>query len=273
MRLFQCGRKLCLCSSPFWIWRSFSVELRRNVHINKKAIHSKALQTNTLRRTQQNFSKSLKRFSNPWVTPDRNTIIQDIVPKQHLNTMGYSSLSDAELFERICKRTSDAEHAFNELYNRYSPRIYAYCLKVLGNKDEARDVFQDTFIRFYKSASEERNMTNIAGFLLTIARNLCLNHKRDTRPTNALDGLELPAPAHGTSYEESELLNLISVALDLLDAEHREAFVLREYDGLSYQEIGEVVGTNEATAKTRAFRAKQKLRQILMPYLQDLERS
>lgn len=226
-----------------------------------------------LRTILQNFAKNLKRFSKAWVTPNRNAMMQEIVQKQHLRDMGYSSTTDAELFERICKRASDAEYAFNELYNRYSARIYAYCLKVLGNKDQARDVFQDTFIRFYKSASEERSMTNVAGFLLTIARNLCLNHKRDTRPTTALDGLELPAPAHGVSYEESELLNLISLALDLLDAEHREAFILREYDGLSYQEIGEIVGTNEATAKTRAFRAKQKLRQILMPYLQDLERS
>jgi RNA polymerase sigma-70 factor (ECF subfamily) len=191
-----------------------------------------------------------------------------------MNQTIYADYSDAELFQRIQGgQTPDVERAFNELYARYSPRIYAYCLRVLGDRDQARDVFQDAFVRFYKSAQQERSMTNVAGFLLTIARNLCLNHKRDTRPTTPIDSLELPAPQHGVSYEEDELLRLITLALDLLDAEHREAFVLREYDGLSFSEIGELTGTNEATAKTRAFRAKQKIRQILSPYLQDLERS
>lgn len=188
--------------------------------------------------------------------------------------MKYTLTTDAELFQMIqSSNAAVAEQAFNELYSRYSPRIYAYCLRVVGDKDQARDIFQDTFVRFYNSAQHERTMTNVAGYLLTIARNLCLNHKRDTRPTLPLDDLELPAPAHGASYEENELLRLITLSLDLLDAEHREAFVLREYDGLSFPEIGEITNTSEATAKTRAFRAKQKLRQILLPYLKDLERS
>lgn len=116
-------------------------------------------------------------------------------------------------------------------------------------------------------------MTNVPGFLLTIARNLCLNYNRAARPSVSLENLDLPAAERGGVYEEHELLRLITVALDLLDAEHREAFVLREYEGLSYQEIADLTNTNEATAKTRAFRAKQKIRQILTPYLHDIERS
>ncbi|MBI3258157.1 MAG: RNA polymerase sigma factor [Ignavibacteriae bacterium] len=72
------------------------------------------------------------------------------------------------------------------------------------------------------------------------------------------------------SYEQKELLDLIARSLELLSFEYREIFILREYDGLSYEEIAEVTGTTVTNAKTRAFRAKQKVKEILQPYLKDL---
>ena len=70
--------------------------------------------------------------------------------------------------------------------------------------------------------------------------------------------------------EKTELLKLITTALELLPDDYRESFVLREYDGLSYQEIAEITNSSMATVKIRLFRAKQKIRDILAPYLADL---
>lgn len=64
-------------------------------------------------------------------------------------------------------------------------------------------------------------------------------------------------------------MELITTALELLPEDYREAFVLREYDGLPYNEIAELTGASLATAKIRVFRAKEKLRKILEPYLRD----
>lgn len=183
--------------------------------------------------------------------------------------------SDIELFAFL--RNGDgrerrlSEAAFKELYNRLSPRIYAYCRRVLTDPELAQDVFQETFIRFYNSAQQEREMTNVAAFLLRIARNLCLNAKRDNQHHH-ISFEEYHHAHHDPSHENSELLKLITSALDHLPHDYREVFVLREYDGLSYAEIGNVVGITEATAKIRSFRAKQKIREILAPYLEDLSR-
>ena len=72
------------------------------------------------------------------------------------------------------------------------------------------------------------------------------------------------------NYEQKELLDLITHSLELVDDDFREAFVLREYSGLSYKEIAEVTNITLANAKSRVFRAKQQIKTILKPYLKDL---
>lgn len=182
--------------------------------------------------------------------------------------------TDIELYALLRAPKPEGERAFAELYRRHAPRINAYCKRVLGSKEETSDVFQETFARFYQSAqsAEARTMTNIPAYLLVIARNLCLQHKRNTRTTFRFEDFDMPDRHAARRMEETELLSLIATALELLDFDHREAFVLREYDGLSYQEIAEFLAINEATIRTRVHRAKQKIRQILSPYLHDLNK-
>ena len=121
----------------------------------------------------------------------------------------------------------------------------------------------------FQKAQSDREVTNAAGLLVTIARNLCLNHKRRRKDTVPIEDIE---PYYGTSpdYEKQELLDMITRSLDLLDHDYREAFVLREYAGYSFGDIAEITGTTTSNAKSRAFRAKQKIKEILLPYLKDL---
>ncbi|MES2764473.1 MAG: RNA polymerase sigma factor [Bacteroidota bacterium] len=180
--------------------------------------------------------------------------------------------SDSELFalmQSAEKHVRDA--AFKELYERFSQRIYAYCLHVLGSEDEALDIFQESFIRFYNAAPGTSSQENPSGMLLKIARNLCLNFKRDRKET-----VEFEAEHDGISpcenYENQELLDLISGALKYLEFEYREAFVLRMMYEMSYQEISEITGSTIHAVRNRVFRAKEKIRIILSPYVVDLER-
>lgn len=182
----------------------------------------------------------------------------------------YSEMSDDELFQRMGERKGEAEACFTELYARHAPRVNAYCRRILGDKTIAQDAFQETFARFFRTASQERSMTNTPAFLLRIARNVCLNMKRGEKQTIEIEDFHVPfeAPEH----EKNELLKLITSALELVPVDYREAFVLREYDGLSYQEIADVTDSSMSTVKIRIFRAKEKLRQILAPYLEDLNK-
>lgn len=161
-----------------------------------------------------------------------------------------------------------AEHAFRELYTRYSSRIYLYCRKVVGHNEAAEDLFQQTFLKLLQSAATERTMTNVPAFLLRIARNLCLHHKPHMGyATVPLE--EFQMPVEDVSLESRGLARLVTTALDLLAEEYREALVLQAYNGLSYKEIGEITGVPVSTVRNRVVRAERKIREILPPYLAD----
>ncbi|MCX7879159.1 MAG: RNA polymerase sigma factor [Ignavibacteria bacterium] len=178
--------------------------------------------------------------------------------------------SDYELF-KLLSNGRESEYVFKEIYRRYSGRVYTYCRKFLGNREDAMDVFQDTFIKFYESSKQEREMTNLPAFLLRIARNLCLNSLRLRKNSVELKDYMKIENANEIR-EQTELLNLIQNALTNLPTELREIFILREYQGMSYQEIAEFLGISMSNVKIRIFRAKEKLREILQPYISELSK-
>lgn len=184
----------------------------------------------------------------------------------------YSKYDDIELYGFLAKKKKIAEAAFSELYSRHSQRIYAYILRMIGHNEDSNDIFQETFTRFFDSAKEyENEMQNVPAFLMTIARNLCFNHKRDEKLTLNIEEFNFFTTDKG--YEEKELLDLISAALETVEIHLREAFVLRMYHGMSYQEISKVVNEPLSTIKSRVWRSKLKVKDILAPYLSDIENS
>ncbi|MCX6154316.1 MAG: RNA polymerase sigma factor [Candidatus Kapabacteria bacterium] len=179
----------------------------------------------------------------------------------------FSSYSDEQLVSFISHKGSETEPAFNEIYIRYSPLVHAYCVRISDNRDKAEDIFQETFIRFFNNVRTEEN-TNISGYLIKIARNLCLNEKRNLKsniPAEELESLLFET----NDYETIEMLELIKMALELIEFDYREAFVLKEYDRMTYEEISEICGITVANVKSRVFRAKQKIKDILAPYIKE----
>lgn len=179
--------------------------------------------------------------------------------------------SDNDLFYMLCDDKHTAEAAFSELFSRYSPRIYAYCRRFIGNREEAQDIFQETFIRFHQSASKDRVMTNVPAFILRIARNLCVNFKKREKQAVSFEDYMVADYASDSNSEKTELLDLIKDALEVLPDEYKEPFILREYHGLSYNEIAEITGQQLSNVKVRIHRAKQKIKEILAPYMQEMD--
>ncbi len=177
----------------------------------------------------------------------------------------YDRHTDEELFRLLSDGDKDA---FVELYGRYRSRIYAYVLRMLGDRDRANDAFQETFVRIYNSARESgRIVANVSAYFFTSARNVCLNALRDAKPTTPVE--DYHEIVFQPSHENLELAELVKRSLELLPEHLREAFVLREYDGLSYQEISDVTGQGLSAVKVHIFRAKERLRKILTPYLEE----
>ncbi len=182
--------------------------------------------------------------------------------------------SDDELFQIMRSKKGLHDAAFGEIYKRHSPRVFAYCKRFLGGREEARDIFQETFISFFKSGEQDREMTNVPAFILRIARNLCVNALKNKNMKFVHVSYEdFMAFNEEKSYEgDEELLDLINNALDTLPDKYKEMFILREYDGLSYADIAAVTDETVANVKVRIHRAKQKIREILEPYIKEIDK-
>lgn len=180
----------------------------------------------------------------------------------------HSRLSDLELYGRMNASGRTGRSAFEELYRRYASNVYRYCLRVVGAREMAEDLFHETFINLYRSAHREKVMTNVEAYLMRIARNLCLNARRSkANNTLPLDGIDLGY--HDLDFDRRETQALVVMALESLPDDYREALVLCEYSGLTYAEIAEVLGVSLSTARIRIFRARRRLKTILAPYMVD----
>lgn len=183
--------------------------------------------------------------------------------------LGKKEYTDQELLKMLKGKKREAEKAFSYIYEKHSQRIYAYCLRVIGMPEDANDVFQEAFYKFYDMVQRADSLQNIPGLLIRIARNLCLNFKRDKKHNFNIDDYNFSTIEDG--YEHKELLDLISNSLELLEFPYREVFILRQYQGLAYSEISELTGDSVSAVKNRFWRAKEKIKEVLEPYLKDLE--
>ncbi len=181
----------------------------------------------------------------------------------------YTKYSNDELIEKLRGSRSESELAFAEIYRRYSALVHGYCACMITSREQIEDIFQETMIKFYQSVINDKRDINIKGFMVTIARNLCLNYQRDKKATVPFENVEFEIGNYNTA-EKSELSELINMGLNLLDFEYREAFTLREIEGLEYSQVAELCGISEANARKRVYRARQKIKGILAPYFKDV---
>jgi len=113
-------------------------------------------------------------------------------------------------------------------------------------------------------------MTNVYGFIIKIARNLCINSKRNQKRTIEIDdSINISTKSR---QDKEEMLDLIKQAIEELPPEYKDVLILREYQGLSYIEIAEMTNLSLGTVKVRIFRAKDKIRTILKPYMEEFSK-
>lgn len=175
--------------------------------------------------------------------------------------------TDSELCEILADAQSpERDRAFSELYRRYSSRIYRYARRILSREEEADDILQDTFIRFLQAVESGKVIENVAAYLLRIARNLSLN--LETRRPNSVTIEETHAIYTPAPMETEETTQMITMSLDLLPREMKEALVLQVYGGLSYNEIADTMGVPMTTVRNWIVRGKAKMRTTLERYFQ-----
>ncbi len=185
--------------------------------------------------------------------------------------------SDIALMGRV--KTGDVE-AFRELIETHQVRVIGTVAKMLGGDADAEDIAQQVFIRVWNSAARYEPTAKFTTWLFTIARNLVFNElrRRKRHPATSLDredeeGRHLDAPDTTTPTPAAALLGdelqtSIQKAIDGLPETQRMAVVLRRYEELSYEEIGEVLELSVPAVKSVLFRARTELRERLKKYLE-----
>lgn len=165
---------------------------------------------------------------------------------------------------------SGDEFAFVSIYNRYKGSVYAFCLKMLGDRELAADVMQDTFLRLYENRERLIKSSSFRSWLFTIARNQCLNTMRKGKRMVAF-GDSVPEPTADSTpvsrLEKNERIAVIGAYLLRLSPDYREVLILREYQNLSYEEIAAVTRSTVSSVKSRLFKARRKLAVILGPVM------
>jgi len=172
--------------------------------------------------------------------------------------------SDVELLRRI---GHGAQDAFRELVNRHSRYLYGIAYSLTGNSSDAEDVVQETFVAVINSKfrGESAVRTWLVQILIRRAAMLRRSKRRSTTPlVGANDALTVPARGSGGSDARLDL----AVMLEALSVEHRQVIVLRELEGMSYEEMAIALDVPRGTVESRLHRARNELRERFKGYLQ-----
>lgn len=160
--------------------------------------------------------------------------------------------------------------AFRLLYDRYKAQIFIYCLRMLNDRDRAKDVLQEVFIRMHTRRETYEPGTNFNGWIHTIARNLSINARRDIKDHTSFDEQMAYAGSHDSAAGDVALRDRLAEEIARLPEIYRESLILREYEGFSYQEIADTLGVAMSTIKFRIFKAREILRERLAWSLDDM---
>ena len=188
------------------------------------------------------------------------------------------SLSDEDLMARVAE---EDERAFSELVRRYQGRVVNLVSRVLNDRECADDLSQEVFVRVFIHRRNYRRGSKLSTWLFTIAANLAKNEiRRRVRRRNwfSLDALQeafkdgamlFADPAEGRErlLEREQLQEAVGRAIATVPEKYRLALVFRDIEGLSYEEIAQVLGIPGGTVRSRINRARSMLKRKLHPLL------
>ena len=180
-------------------------------------------------------------------------------------------LSDMDILAEVSAGNIDA---YGKIVGRYNGRLYNFIYRFVGERETAEDIVQETFLRAFRKRTEYRAIANFSTWLFTIAGNLAKSELRRRkrwrmfsleRDEETDTGMELPdESARPAKVAESSLADVqIQQAIASLPDNYKQLILLRDVQGMSYQEISEIVDCPVGTVKSRVNRARLKLQQKL----------
>ena len=177
--------------------------------------------------------------------------------------------------EELVARSRDGDvDSFNQLVLRWERPIYALAYRVIGRDEDARDVAQETILRAFRALPGFKGQAKFSSWLYRIALNLCrdwIRRKKRTPVVDMPDGVDVielaaeqgPVESIEDLVARQEMSRIVADGMKLLPEEQRTAIVLKEYHGLTFQEIAELLDCPLSTVKTRLYQGLSVLRKQL----------
>lgn len=172
--------------------------------------------------------------------------------------------------------------AFGQLVETYQRRVYAIAFGILRSREDAWDAAQEAFVKAYKNLDRFQGNSAFYTWLYRITYNLSIDHLRDKKRRetvdldenrkleSALEKTGRTVPNHPDDVSQRrELTRVLHEAMDKLSDKHRAIIVLREVQGLSYEEMADVLGISKGTVMSRLFHARKNLQSLLRPYVES----
>lgn len=158
--------------------------------------------------------------------------------------------------------------AFEELVTTYQHRVFGVALRMLGSRAEAEEIAQEAFLRAHRAVVSFRGDARLGTWLYGIASRLCLNRlsspdRRMARGDAALADVPATTPDAAAEVERAELDAALRTAIEELPNEQRLVLVLRDIEGLSYEEIADALALVPGTVRSRLHRARMQLKEKL----------
>ena len=182
---------------------------------------------------------------------------------------GTVSPSDAELIERCLRKENSA---WDLVVARFRRKVFHIAYKFTGKHDEAEDLTQEIFLKVFRSLDKFNRDADFSTWLSSVARNYCIDRYRASKREREvvvedLVAFDLAPASSGNPYralEDQDRSSLLRRGLDLLPDKLREAVVLRDLQGLSYQEMADRLELPEGTVKSRINRGREELTRLLL---------
>jgi RNA polymerase sigma-70 factor (ECF subfamily) len=174
-------------------------------------------------------------------------------------------MRDMNDWDLVARARSGDTAAYAELVRRYQTPIIHFCQRMTNSREDAEEIAQEAFVRVYRHLHRLKEEAKFSTLLFGIARNLASNHLRDSGrrgrgKTMALDDAppqESNMPSPDAQAQGNEIMGLIERGLARLSEEHREVLILREIQGMDYENIAAVIRCQKGTVKSRLARARE----------------
>jgi RNA polymerase sigma-70 factor (ECF subfamily) len=186
-------------------------------------------------------------------------------------------LSDEDLMWLLRKENMEA---FESLARRYEKKLLNFLFRFVNSREQAEDLVQKTLLKVYRNRLKFKNRGKFSTWMYTIAANLARDYLRKHRKyqfvsldepvgenSNIIDFYREPDEKKVTSLEEKEMGQVVRMAIDHLPHPQRMAILLSHYEQMSYDDIARALNCSKGTVKSRIFRAKARLKELLTNYV------